>query len=338
LGYTFNPGQDYWFNNENDHPISGKINKFGWRDKEWAVEKPLNTYRIAVLGDSFVEAFQVESEFTFLKLAEDQIKRELNRNIEFMNFGRSGYTQTEEYIILKNQIFKFSPDMVILFFPGNDISDISKNTTSDLNRPFYNISDNGAFILDNSFSNTNIFKIKKIVNIFKHHSAIVSLISERYNLYKKNKAIRSEMNYEIRDMKGDDRKVSGYLSLFTNHPEKIYINNYKLNKILMQDMAKLCVKNNIKFMIVCCDIYLNKEKVKYLTNIDPSFNLKYIEYDMENFAKSINVEYLGLQSVFMQAYENETINYHWNHWNYEGHKIVADALENKLINNIQINN
>ena len=75
-----------------------------------------------------------------------------------------------------------------------------------------------------------------------------------------------------------------------------------------------------------------------MTDIDPTFNLEYIENDMLKFAKSINVEYLGLQSVFMQAYEKENINYHWDHWNYEGHKLVADALEKKLITNIQINN
>ena len=40
LGYTFNPGKDYWVNKENDHPISGKINRFGWRDKEWSLDKP----------------------------------------------------------------------------------------------------------------------------------------------------------------------------------------------------------------------------------------------------------------------------------------------------------
>ena len=339
LGYTFNPGQEYWSKNENNHPVSGKINRFGWRDKEWALEKPKNTYRIAVLGDSFVEAIQVESEFTFLKITEEGFKKKFNHNIELMNFGRSGYTQTEEFIILKNQVIQFTPDMVILFFfPGNDISDISKTTTSYLIRPFYSISENGELILDNSFTNTNEYKLKKYINIFKQHSIILSFFSERYNLYMKNKASRLEINSNIYRIKNDDKYIHGYLSLLTNNPEEKYVYNYRVNKALIKAMAKFCGENGIKFMLVCCDIYFNKENLKYLTNMDPTFNPKYFENDMMEFAKSINVEYLGLQSIFMQAYEKENISYHWNHWNYAGHKLVADALEKKLISYILKNN
>lgn len=339
LGYTFKPGQEYWSKNENNHPVSGNINKFGWRDKEWTLEKPKNTYRIAVLGDSFVEALQVESEFTFLKLTEESLKKKFNYNMELMNFGRSGYTQTEEFIILKTKVIQFSPDMVILFFfPGNDISDISKKTTSNLIRPFYSISENGEFILDNSFINTKEYKIRKFIDIFKHNSAIISLFSERYNLYRINKSIRLEIKSNLGRINKDDKNIHGYLSLLTNHPDEEYVNNYRVNKALIKAMAKWCGDIDIKFMLVCCDIYINRENIKYLTNIDPTFNPKYFENDMMKFARSLNIEYLGLQSIFMQAYEKETIKYHWNHWNYAGHKLVADALEKILISNIRKNN
>ena len=59
LGWRHTPKSKYWFYEENDHPITGRINSYGWRDKEWSLKKPENVYRIAVLGDSMVEAFQV---------------------------------------------------------------------------------------------------------------------------------------------------------------------------------------------------------------------------------------------------------------------------------------
>jgi len=76
----------------------------------------------------------------------------LNENykftVELMNFGRSGYTQTEELLVLKNHVAQFFPDMVILFFlPANDIGDVSKETATGVLRPFFNISQKGELIL-----------------------------------------------------------------------------------------------------------------------------------------------------------------------------------------------
>lgn len=109
------------FNKENDHPITGKINSYGWRDKELSLKKPQNTYRIAVLGDSLVEAFQVESDRTFLALTEQQLNEEHKLKVELMNFGHGGYTQSEELLVLENQVEQFSPDMVIVFFSPQTI-------------------------------------------------------------------------------------------------------------------------------------------------------------------------------------------------------------------------
>jgi len=116
LGWRFTPGRTYFYHEENNHPITGRINGFGWRDTEWTREKPQGTYRIAVLGDSCVEAFQVELDATFHALTEGILNKVLDFKVELMSFGRSGMTQTEEFLVLKNNVIKFSPDMVILFF------------------------------------------------------------------------------------------------------------------------------------------------------------------------------------------------------------------------------
>ena len=127
------PGAKYWHNIENDHPITGKINSHGWRDKERSLRKPPDTYRIACLGDSYLDAFQVELDSHFLARTEIRLNSERDHKIELLNFGRSGCTQTEELLILQNDAIKFDPDLVILFFlPGNDIEDVSKETATDI--------------------------------------------------------------------------------------------------------------------------------------------------------------------------------------------------------------
>jgi len=328
LGYKFSAGKKYWYYEENDHPIVGRINNYGFRDKDWPLEKPIYIYRVAVLGDSMVEALQVELDRTFVAMTEYQLNRRQQRGIkvELMNFARSSCTQSEEFLILKKYISQFSTDMVMLFFTTwNDIQDISKDTAIDVGRPFYHISDNGELILDTSFAKTRSFKIRSYINWLKQHSALVSLVADRYNKVIRSKSPKTQQPEELL------KKIDGYLSLCTANPSPIYLKNYQLNKALITAMAKYCKEKGIKFMLVTFPIYYryNQEKEKRYIALDPTFNINFFEDDMKEFAKSINIEYLGLGRIF-RSYEERGIQLYWNHLNYEGHKLVADSLTNKL--------
>ncbi len=274
LGWRFTPGRKYWSNEENDHPITGKINSYGYRDKEWSLKKPPNTYRIAVLGDSFVEAFQVETNRTFLTLTEKQLNRNHNIKVELMNFGRSGYTQTEELLVIKNCVTQLSSDMVMLFFlPSNDIEDVHRETAPDLIRPFYHILESGELILDTNFVDMREFKLKCYINWFKQHSALISLFCERYNLYKRQK--RSKAKSRANAMGGEisPKKLAGYLSLCTDNADAAYFRNYKHNKILIKAIAEYCKEKGIKFMLISIDnkAYIPEVENKYKL-VDPTFD------------------------------------------------------------------
>lgn len=329
LGYRCVPGSKYWCHYENDHPITGRINSYGWRDKEWSLKKPNNTYRIAVLGDSMVASWDVESDRTFLAFTERRLNEIENPKVELMNFGFSNISQAEELLILKNDVVQFSPDMVLLFFfPENDLNDMSRETASHVKRPFYNISKDGELLLDTSFSKTSHYKTKDLINLFKRHSALVNLIGERYQGYKE---YRRNIAINTPGKKGKET-LSKYLSLCTTAPDVTFSKNYQLNKILIKAMAEYCKEKRIRFMLVTTDIseaYIPGLENKY-KSIDSTFNANFFEDDLGNYAASLNIEYLGLQRIFRQAYENTGVPLHWYHWNYEGHKVVADTLTNKL--------
>ena len=324
LGYRIIPNSKYWFHEENDHPITGKNNSYGWRDKEWALKKPQNTYRIAVLGDSMVEAQQVESDSTFLTLTERQLDENHKLKVELMNFGRSGFAQTEELWVLENRVEQFSPDMVIVFFnPPTDIGDISRETAISVLRPFSTFSEKEKLTLDTSFVNSREFKYKCFNQWFKKHSIVISFISMRYTLYKKQSAFKKKISRTP--------VINSFLSLCTSNPDATYLKNYQLNKTLIKAMAEYCKDKKIKFMLVTIDIdaYIPEVEKKH-KSIDTTFNTNYFEDDMKNYAASLNIEHLGLQRIFRKAYENTGVSLHWGHWNYEGHKIVANALSVKL--------
>lgn len=332
LGWRNTPSRKYWFREETDHPIIGRINSYGWRDKEWSLQKPNKIYRIAVLGDSFVEAFHVESDRTFLALTEYQLNGNQDIKVELMNFGRSGCTQTEELLVLKNDVMPFSPDMVIVFFyPINDIKDINRETTTDLTRPFYHISESRELMLDTSFVEMREFRIKCFVNWFKQHSVLISLLCERYNSYKIQMRFRAKNTSNSTRGEALPKKLEDYLSLCTDEPDATFLGNYQLNKRLIKAIAENCKEKGICFMLVTINnnAYIPKVEKQYKL-IDSTFDTNFFEDDLGNYAKSISIEYLGLQRIFRQSFEKTGIPLHWDHWNYEGHKLVAYSLANKL--------
>lgn len=125
------------------------INSYGFRDDEFKKEKDPNVFRIAVLGDSQEEALQVKLADTWQKVMAKKLSRELAekasgpasdsvesltrregppaRRVESYNFGVSGYGTDQQWLTLREKVWQFSPDMVILAFSPNDVGDTFKN-------------------------------------------------------------------------------------------------------------------------------------------------------------------------------------------------------------------
>jgi hypothetical protein len=332
IGWRNSPNCEFWFKKENDHPITIKFNNYGYRDEDWLLEKPKDTYRIAMIGDSFIEALQVELKHTFFTLTENQLNKNHSNSVELMNFGRSGSTQTEELLVLKNEVAQFSPDMVILFFfPGNDIKEVSRKTNIAYLRPYYQISKNNDLFLENSFIKSRTFKIKSFINMFKQHSALISLLAKRYNSYMQTK-LQSKLNDKETDSGSDG--LENYLTLCTATQDKTYLDNYKLNKILIKTIAEYCKEKGIKFMLITLDTqaYVKELEEEYILT-DPTFNPYFFEDDLKDLANSINIDYLGIQRIFRKYNEETGAILHWGnwgHWNYEGHTVVTLALTRKL--------
>jgi lysophospholipase L1-like esterase len=322
LGYRFDPGAPYWSVQENDHPITGRINRFGWRDRDWTSAKPAGSYRIAVLGDSFVEAFQVEADSTFVTLTQADLSAQVRHPVELMNFGRSGVTQTEQLLILSKDVLQFAPDMVLLFFfPGNDITDVERRTTTDRQRPFFLPSGN-ELVLDTSFASTAEYALRSRIDVLKRHSALVSLLSERYLALRLSRSASKE------------RGLDEYLRLCTKHPDPMYLENYALNKRLMLAMNNLLAPRGIRFVVVVLPLpaYMPAMNRRFLA-FDSTFDQYCFERDLSALAAGTGMGFLGLETAFAKEYANRPAPLNWHnmgHWTYAGHRLVATKLASWL--------
>lgn len=123
LGTKLIPGTTgWWTQEEHEFTTPVHINSAGRRDLERPVEKPPGTYRILLLGDSFVEAMHVPLEDTFARHLEAALNGPGKPPIEVISMGVSGYGTASEYLWYRDAGRAYKPDLVLLsFYPGNDI-------------------------------------------------------------------------------------------------------------------------------------------------------------------------------------------------------------------------
>jgi hypothetical protein len=99
-------------------------NKEGFNDVDHEIAKPAKRARIAVLGDSYVEAVQVKPEENYSRLLERELARATPRPVmvEVLAFAASGWGQDAELEALKSRAAPYGPDLVLVeFLCGNDV-------------------------------------------------------------------------------------------------------------------------------------------------------------------------------------------------------------------------
>ncbi len=106
------------------------LNRFGFHDLDYPFARPSpSTFRIMVLGDSYVAANEMPLEQSFHKRLEQRLTAEdpLGRHsYQVMAFGQGNTAQQRELNWLRQYGPAYRPDMVlILFFCGNDVMENS---------------------------------------------------------------------------------------------------------------------------------------------------------------------------------------------------------------------
>ena len=109
---------------ETAHGKRFDTNSIGMRDGEHAIQKDPKTYRIVILGDSFMEATQVEWADSLPALLEANLSDALHQPVEVINLAVSGWGTDVQLGYLERYGLAYRPDLVLLAMtPHNDISD-----------------------------------------------------------------------------------------------------------------------------------------------------------------------------------------------------------------------
>ena len=121
LGIMYEPDQKgtYIKGGAGEINASYRINNLGWNSPhDYRFGKDTNIKRVAVIGDSFIEAFQTDFDQSFPYLVENKLQ-----GTEFYTFGHSGSSLAQYIQYLRYAKENFSPDFYVISLVDNDFEE-----------------------------------------------------------------------------------------------------------------------------------------------------------------------------------------------------------------------
>jgi len=94
-------------------------NAHGLRGREYDLEKPPGTLRVAGLGDSVMFGWGVDQDAIYMSRLEKALSRP-DRQVEVLNFAVPGYNSAQQAAVLEEKVLRFSPDLLLLNYCTND--------------------------------------------------------------------------------------------------------------------------------------------------------------------------------------------------------------------------
>ena len=127
IGLVFAPGTVIRHTNGRDFWTTTTANSLGFLDREPTLPKPAGTFRTLLLGDSFVEAAQVDVDEKAQVVLERLLNERLGptRKFDTVAMGYSGMGQANELALCETFGSTLAPDLIVLVFVFNDFANNS---------------------------------------------------------------------------------------------------------------------------------------------------------------------------------------------------------------------
>jgi hypothetical protein len=358
-GYVLTPKIEGWYRKEGASYV--RVNSAGLRDVEHAKEKPANTLRIAVIGDSYAEALQVPLENAFWKIAENRLGQCPalgGKAVEVINFGVSGYGTAQELITLQRAVWDYSPDVVLLAVTtNNDITDNSRVLKKTDEIPYFVYREN-RLELDDSFRQNSAFRWRN-----SNLSRFGTWLRDNLRFVQLgHQAQYSLKNYLAKRRAQPPAQTLATQLLAENAPppsavraEDVGIDNliyrepidpawqdaWRVTEGLLVEMRGEVASRNAKFLVVTLSNGIQVfpdpaarraflDKIGGTDIFYPDTRIKNLgareNFTVYNLAPELQV-FAEQNKVFLHGFGENIGN---GHWNAEGHRIAGEKLSQKL--------
>lgn len=328
--------------------IKFEVNSLGLRDNEYSEEKPENTFRILMLGDSFTEGYGIELDNTFSKLLENKLKLDNyddGKKIEVINAGITGYSPILEYFYLKKHVLKLQPDLVILNYSMTDFYDdwkFKEKLLVEEGQVEKLVEEQQVWIEEKLFTEdipqtTWIPFIPTSLKWWLHknlasYDFIIVGLKKIFNpdVYKENLAEykKGEISKDQFAITRDEISDEDYQKLMSNSENVL---------LKIREFLEL---NEIDFLLTIIPYGHQVDSQEWEEGRDywqfeknKIYSTECIE-DLEYFAKENGIRVLNLLNVFQETKKDLSNLYYFpydGHWSIKGHRLAAEEMFRFLV-------
>ena len=307
-----------------------QTNSWGFRDRARTLEKPPGTYRVALIGDSVVEAVHVQPNEVMNIQMEQMLREKGYPNVEVLAFGIGGIGTTQELLLYERKIRQFHPDVVVLTFSDNDVMNNSSTLQPESYgihtwyAPYYNLGPNGELV----FQPVESRPFNGLVTLLERHSKLVYYLER----------IWFKFDYSPHTWQG----VPIYYGSYSSDPDPEWQKAWTVTSKVLAGFGQEVTADGGKFQVLLwpdfadIDPGWHERLTKQLGHIPGQLvPAKFTEHVREA-AEKANVPFDTL-APYMQAYRDEN-HLQWPyfslpcdpHFSPLGHKVAAGAIIQKL--------
>lgn len=335
-GFFHAPGASGWLRTR-EFTAYVKFNSRGLRGPEVALPKPAGTYRMLVMGDSVVEAAQVNAEQTMVSLLQDRVRQRAGgRQVEIINAGVAGFGQGQELLFLQRELGAYQPDAIVLVVTiANDLADNSVAVAKRWKlaaerRPFFQVGADGR-LQAIPFQPPPEESLGSLRAFARDRSTLFNVLE----LWWVGKTVARAQGSVIPPLDAE-REV------YLREPGEDWQQAWSISERLLVELNATAAALNAPLIIILSPAQWQmssagwRELVGSGNNAERRFGLEQPGIRLGEIAQRNGLTMLDLLPTFRHASDDDRATLYFKedgHWNERGHQVAAETIDRFLQSN-----
>ncbi len=367
LGFVFKPNSTLKWSNVIDYSVTQKANSVGFLDYEHSFEKPRGTYRVLLLGDSFIEAVQVETKDKIQAILQEKLQKKYPfRKPEVIALGFSGCGTSNVLSFYEELGRKYKPDLVVIVFVYNDFANNSPLLESIRNgwdpykspRLFFEKKgendyarididpDWGKYVLKTKGKTPLFVRIENQMNPYLGWSTLYRWLTKIIDIKFKistnayNEVVKERIA-ELRQVPSYRAQLSGWkfpddldmdLMIYAENMPPVFEDAVGITDHIIKVFKEKTLKDGAKLVIMANAASLpeSPDKMNGRKTTDKGYMSR-----IKKIADQNNIPLIDLNTYFSKRGDLKEARWRYDaHWNKTGHSWAADALFEYLDNKV----